>query len=90
MNSRSDKTPGEQPKGKGGVRHNPWMSKPSQPAQSKESVPAQGFQKLTVQPQLEACMYKMRQEMWEEIRVLRTFLARELQIAQQEGTRHSF
>ena len=69
---------------------NPWMSKTSQFAKSNDHVPVQGFQKLTVQPQLEACMTKMRLEMWEELRALRTFLARELQLAQQERIRHSF
>ena len=45
---------------------------------------------MTVQPQLEAYMFKMRQEMQEEVRVLRSFLAREIQLAKGIDLSHSF
>ena len=48
------------------------------------------FQEMTVQPQLEAYMFKMRQEMQEEVRVLRSFLAREIQLAKGIDLSHSF
>ena len=42
---------------------------------------------MTVQPQLEAYLVNMRQVLREEVRVLRHFLAREIQLSQQEGPR---
>ena len=80
---------------------NPWQTQPDHshlgqagdPTQGGKQQPLhandEGFQKLTVQPQLDAYMIKIRQEMWEEVRVLRTFLAREMQLAQLEGLRPS-
>ena len=59
------------------------------PSSSPGGQNFQHFQKLTVQPQLEAYMYSLRQEMLEEVRVMRTFLAREIQLAQLEGLRPS-
>ena len=84
----------------GGVPIPPWQTQPDKStqlgrksrgkSQQKPSQQGQGFQKMTVQPQLDACMSMMRQELWEEVRVLRTFLAREIQLAQQVGLRPSF
>ena len=88
--------------GKTSPNINPWQVKPDHSYQGQVEPPNQGgkqhaqptndqgFQDVTVQPRLEAFMFKMRQEMWEEVRVLRTFLAREIQLAQQVGLRPSF
>ena len=57
---------------------------------SSDNQNNQNFQKMTVQPQLDAYMTMMRQELWEEVRVLRSFLAREIQLAQQVGPRPSY
>ena len=76
--------------GRGGAHPNPWMVNPRQSAPQHDSVPPQSFQNVTVQPQLEAYMTRMRHEMWEEMRVMRTLLSRELQLAQQGGPRPSY
>ena len=55
-----------------------------------EQQPEQSFQDLTVQPKLEAYMSKLRQEMREEVKVLSSFMIREIHLAQQGGLRHSF
>ena len=58
----------------------------NRPQQNSEHM-LQDFQRVTVQPQLDAYVMQMRQELREEVRVLRTFLAREIQLAQQEQYR---
>ena len=42
---------------------------------------------MTVQPKLEAYLMDMRQELREEVRELRSFLAREIQLSQQKEPR---
>ena len=72
---------------------NPWRSQAGDSDSSQGRFPVhsnQHFQKMTVQPQLEACMFQMRQELWEEVRALRSYLAREVQLAQEGGHRHLF
>ena len=59
-------------------------------SRQKSSSDNQNFQKMTVQPQLDAYMTMMRQELWEEVRVMRSFLAREIQLSQQVGLRPSY
>ena len=60
------------------------------PAGNVQQQQSQGFQGVTVQPQLEAYLQKIRLELLGEVQVLRTLLTRELQVAQQGGLRPSF
>ena len=93
-----DAGPGAQPQQRAGrdpPRHapviQPWQknnSSSNQQVSSTEVInPSQNFQKMTVQPQLEAYMKVVRQELFQELMFLRSFLARELQFAHQEGFR---
>ena len=85
--------PRGQEKGRGGPPFHPWEpsrvpgNSTQQCSGAPESNSNPNFQKLTVQPQLEAYMYNMRKELWQEVGFLRSFMARELQLAQQEGSR---
>ena len=93
---------GQKGNGRGNFPFHPWEAPvPGHPPQQGHGgghgVPApatgssnQSFQKVTVQPQLEAYMCRIRKDLWQEVGFLRSFLARELQLAQQEGIRPSY